>query len=224
MQNEFFPRRRTAAAIVATAALFPIIVVVLNLVQRGGYSPIRQAISELALGTGGNFMVAAFCSLGVSVFLVGRLLRHTVARARVAPILLSIASVFAGPMSAAFHTDRAGAKATWHGNVHSLAGIAAFLLILAAMTACSYRFHKDAAWRSFALPTTVWTVIGIVTFVLIAALGNAHFGVAQRLFVGTFVAWIIHTGLFALRDTAPAVTASSASSRAESALVPNRPR
>lgn len=199
MSSRRLSQRHTAKSIVAGTVVFPIIVIFLSLVQRGHYSPVRQAISELALGRAGSLMVVAFCSLGTGIFLLGRLIRWNVARARVVPVLLSVAAVFAGPMSAAFHTDRTGATATWHGNIHNLAGISAFVLVLISMGVCSYRFRKDPIWRRFATATTAWTSLGVVTFVLIPLLGDPHFGLAQRLFVGTFVAWIIHAGLFALR-------------------------
>jgi hypothetical protein len=84
-----------------------------------------------------------------------------------------------------------------HGNIHNGAGLAAFLLILVAMLTASYRFRREANWRSHATTTTALATAGIVTFFLIPTLGNSHFGLAQRLFVGTFVAWILTTAAYA---------------------------
>lgn len=180
-----------ATAALVSASLFPLIVIVLNLVQRRDYSPTRQAISELALGSGGNFMVLAFCGLGIGIFLLALIIFRTSRNARVTPLLLAVASVLAGPVSAAFHTDRTGARTTMHGNIHNGAGLAAFLLILVAMITAAYRFRREPKWRSHAAPNTALAALGIVTFFLIPMLGNSHFGLAQRLFVGTFVAWIL---------------------------------
>jgi uncharacterized protein YqgC (DUF456 family) len=189
--------RSLATTALVSASLFPLIVIALNLVQRRDYSPTRQAISELALGTGGDFMVLAFCGLGIGIFLLALIVFRTSRRARVTPLLLAIASVLAGPVSAAFHTDRTGAKGTMHGNIHNGAGLAAFLLILVAMITSAYRFRHEPEWRSHAAPTTALAGLAVGTFLLIPILGNSHFGLAQRLFVGTFVAWTVTTAAHA---------------------------
>jgi hypothetical protein len=191
------PVRSLATAALVSASLFPLIVIALNLVQRRAYSPTRQAISELALGTGGDFMVFAFCGLGIGIVLLALVIFRTSRKARVTPLLLAVASVLAGPVSAAFHTDRTGAKITIHGNIHNGAGLAAFLLILVAMITAAYRFRHEAKWRSHAAPTTVLAALAIVTFFLIPVLGDSHFGLAQRLFVGTFIAWTLTTAAHA---------------------------
>lgn len=191
------PVRSLATAAVAFTSLFPLVVIALNLTQRTDYSPTRQAISELALGTGGNAMIVAFCGLGVGIFLLAVIIKRTTSRARVTPALLVLAAVLAGPISAAFHTDRTGAKSTLHGNIHNAAGLAAFLLILVAMTTAAYRLRREQAWRTHAVTTTAFAATGIVTFFLIPLLGNSHFGLAQRLFVGTFVAWLLTTAAYA---------------------------
>ena len=170
------PVRSLATAALVSASVFPLLVIALNLVQRRDYSPTRQAISELALGTGGDLMVLAFCGLGIGIFLLALIIFRTSRKARVTPLLLAVASVLAGPVSAAFHTDRTGAKTTMHGNIHNGAGLAAFLLILAAMITAAYRFRREPNWRSHAAPTTALAAVGIVTFFLIAMLGDNHFG------------------------------------------------
>jgi hypothetical protein len=186
-----------ATGALVAVSLFPLIVIVLNLVQRHSYSPTRQAISELALGTGGSFMALAFCGLGVGIFLLAVSIRRTSRKARVTPLLLVLASVLAGPVSAAFHTDRSGAKATLHGTIHDTAGLVAFLLILVAMITGAYRFRRESWWRSHAVPTAVFSVLGTITFFLIPTLGSTHFGLAQRLFIGAFVAWLLWTAGYA---------------------------
>jgi hypothetical membrane protein len=183
-------------ALVATS-LFPVIVIALNLVQRDTYSPTRQAISELALGTGGSLMAVAFCGLGVGIVLLATTIYRSTAKARVTPLLLTIASVLAGPVSAAFHTDRTGAKATLHGTIHDMAGLVAFLLILLAMITGAYRFRLETWWRSHAAPTAALAVLATAAFFLIPTLGDSRFGLAQRLFVGSFLIWLLWTAAYA---------------------------
>jgi predicted membrane channel-forming protein YqfA (hemolysin III family) len=194
-------------------------VIALNLVQRHRYRPTRQAISELALGSGGSLMAVAFCGLGVGIFLLATSIQRTSQKARVTPLLLVVASVLAGPVSAIFHTDRSGAKTTLHGTIHDTAGLLAFLLILLAMITGAYRFRREPWWRRYALPTEAFAALAAVTFVLIPTLGANHFGLAQRLFVGTFVAWLLVTAGYARsRSTAIEEThVAEASSVANSA-------
>ena len=53
----------------ATTAVFPFLVVVLHFVQLGHYHPLRQAVSELALGRAGWLMAIAFCAIGIGSLL-----------------------------------------------------------------------------------------------------------------------------------------------------------
>ncbi len=54
-------RPTLARAALVLIAVFPLIVTVLHLVQAGGYHPLSQAVSELALGRAGWLMAIAFC-------------------------------------------------------------------------------------------------------------------------------------------------------------------
>jgi len=200
MNRSIRPARRLATGALAATILFPAIVIALNLANRSSYSPTRQAISELALGPGGVLMAVAFCGLGIGIFLIAVTIYRTTVNARIAPLLLAVASVAAGPLSAAFHTDRTSAKATLHGNIHNGAGLAAFLLILVAMIVCAYRFRREPWWRAHTTPTTALAALGIITFFLIPMLGNSDFGLAQRLFVGTFVTWLLATAQYVRGD------------------------
>lgn len=188
-----------ATAALAAVSLFPAVVIGLNLVQHDHYSPMRQAISELALGAGGGLMILAFCGLGIGIFLLAVCIHRTTGRARVTPALLAVAAVLAGPVSAAFHTDRSGAVSTRHGTIHDTAGLLAFLLILIAMITAAYRFRHEPTWRSHAVPTAVFAALALITFLLIPTLGDGYFGLGQRLFVGTFVGWLLITAGFLRR-------------------------
>lgn len=207
------PSARSLAAVsIESTALFPSIVITLNLVQRGGYSPVRQAISELALGTWGLLMVVAFCGLGTGIFTLAMTIRRVGAKRHTVPAILTVAAVLAGPASAAVHTDLTGAPTTVHGTIHNLVGLAAFLLLLTAMVITSFTFRRDVFWRSHAVTTAFIAASGLITFFLIPVLGDARFGLAQRLFVGTFVTWLITTAAYAhrrLTSTSPAIATST---------------
>jgi hypothetical protein len=171
-------------------AVFPVTVVVLNVVQLAdGYDAGRQAISELALGRGGWLMALAFTALAAGTFLLAVLLRRT-GGGVVAPLLLTLAAPLS-LVSAVFRTDPAGAAVTTHGEVHQAAGIATFVLMLAAMAVSSLRLRREPRWRGLVVPTFVLVVTGLVGFFLVPALGDARFGLAQRVLVGSFVTWML---------------------------------
>ena len=69
-----------ARAAFACIAAFPLIVIVLHLVQAPDYHPLSQAVSELALGRGGWLMTVAFCSLGTGTLLLATILRFVLLR------------------------------------------------------------------------------------------------------------------------------------------------
>jgi MFS family permease len=179
-----------ATASLAAVAAFPILVTALNLVQRGdGYDAGHQAVSELALGRDGWLMALAFTALGVGTALLGGLMRRT-DRGVVVPALLSIAGALS-LVSAVCRTDRAGAPSTLHGQIHDLAGIATFGAMLLAMAICSVRFRREPRWRPFAILSLALTVVGVAGFFLVPVLGDPHFGIAQRILIGSFVAWML---------------------------------
>lgn len=183
-------------------AVFPVVVVLLNVVQHVHYNPKVQAISELALGRGGVLMVVAFLSLGSGIALLGLILGRTLGRGRRIRWLLYAAAVLAGPMSAFFHTDLTGHPTTTHGTIHNNSGLAAFLLMLASMHLAGWVLRSQHMWRAFAAPTLVWAAAATGAFFLVPAL-PAHFGLAQRIFVGTFVSWLLAATAYARHMSLP---------------------
>jgi hypothetical protein len=174
----------------AAVAVFPVTVVLLNVVQLGdGYDARRQAISELALGRGGWVMAVAFSALAVGTFLLAALLRRT-GGGVVAPLLLALAAPLS-LVSAVFRTDPTGAALTGHRPVHHIAGIATIVVILVAMAVSSVRLRREPRWRGLVAPTVVLAFTGLVGFFLVPALGDARFGLAQRVLVGSFVTWML---------------------------------
>jgi hypothetical protein len=187
----FVSTRAHAAATAVALAGFPAIVVALNVVQRHDYRPGVQAISELALGRGGALMVVAFLSLGAGIVAFATLLRRTCSGGRAVRVVLYLAAFLAGPVSAAFHTNRTGSASTTQSEIHDTAGLTAFLLLLVAMVLASRLFAADPRWRVLAVPTRVWAAVAAVAFFLIPVVGDAHFGFVQRIFVGSFVSWLL---------------------------------
>jgi hypothetical membrane protein len=195
--------RRLAGTVLGTVGLFPLLVLTLTLVQaRDGYRSGREAVSDLALGRDGGLMAVAFCSLGVGTLAFAVLLRQTSRSASVRAALVAVAGMLSF-VSATFHTDATGAPITTHGEVHNAAGIVTFLAMLVTMAVSARRFRNEPLWRGFSLPTTVLAVVGVAAFLLVPVLGQAHFGIVQRLLIGSFLAWLLGAATHHLRVTAP---------------------
>ena len=186
------PSRALARSAFTAVAVFSVTVVTLNVVQLGdGYDAGRQAISELALGRAGWLMAPAFCALAAGTFLLALVLRRTGGGVVSAALLACAAPL--SLLSAVFRTDPSGAVATAHGRVHDAAGITTFVLMLTAMAFCSVRFSRDRRWRRLAVPTCVLVVTGLVGFFFVPVLGDTHFGLAQRVLIGSFITWMLVT-------------------------------
>lgn len=190
--------RTAATAAIACLAAFPVAVLGLTIVQAGHYSPVRQAMSELALGRDGAVMNIAFCALGVGSILFAVALRATL-RSITAPAILAVTGLL-DFVSAVFHTSHDGATIQTTANkIHDTAGLVTFLLLMAAMFVAARTMRRSDQWQSFALPTRMWAMAAVAGFFLVPILGDAHFGIAQRVFVGTVLAWMITTAARARR-------------------------
>jgi hypothetical protein len=192
--------RRRATMAVACLATFPIVVLFLQLLQPDDYTPVSHAMSELALGRAGLLMGLAFCAMGTGTILVAGVLRSTVETMRVTPILLLIAGVL-DFVSATFRTNAPGTPLTTVSNIHEMAGALTFLLMMAAMFASYLPMRHDPRWSGFAPWSLAWAILSVPAFLLIPILGDDRFGLAQRIFVGLFITWLITVAVIARRQS-----------------------
>jgi hypothetical membrane protein len=187
--------RTLATGALVGFAIFPIVVVLLNIVQRNNYSTLHQAMSELALGRGGWLMNAAFLAMGAGTLLLALTLKRCLPGMRVVPVLLAVAGIL-DVVSAIFHTN-GNRPATTHSQIHMAAGISTFILFVVAIFLSSRSFRDDPAWQRLARPTLVWGIVAVITFFLIPILGNTYFGLAQRIFAASWISWAIVIALHA---------------------------
>jgi hypothetical membrane protein len=177
---------RTAVGLLIT---WLAIMVALTVVQSPTYSPVSQAMSELALGRGGGLMNIAFVCLGSGMILVGVLIRRTIPHARALPAMLGLGGLL-GILSGVFNTNGDGPP-TLASRIHVTVGISLFILMIFTMAAASVTFQRSPQWRAFARPTAIWALAGLGAFFLVPLLGDPRFGLAQRTFVATWLSWLI---------------------------------
>jgi hypothetical membrane protein len=188
---------RTLAALAgAGLSFFIVVVALLPLAQIGHYDIVRQAISELALGSGGWLLNVAFCVMGAGVVALSVMLRRTTRRAVAGPVLLAVAGML-DLVSAIFHAVRYDAPATTAGTVHMIAGIVTFLCTIIAMFAMVRAFRRHPAWQPFARPTLAWACLSAAAFIVLGPglMGEAHFGVQQRAMAACFMSWMVTTSV-----------------------------
>lgn len=200
-------------------SVFPAVVVVLSVMNHDTYSGVSQAMSELVLGPGGWLMTVAFVSLGAGSVLLARDLWTAVSHARAAAALLALTGIL-DLVSAAFHTTTHGQPDTTSSTIHQIAGVLTFLILIAVMFATAVAFRRDRSWRWFAGPTLVWAVLAVGAFFLVPILGDDRFGLAQRIFVGVVLSWLITLSiLLGLRPTRAVGRSDSATARDSSRVV-----
>lgn len=198
--------RSLGLAALASLSLFPVIVGLLNLLQRDRYDAVRQAMSELALGRDGWLMAVAFTALGAGSSLIALIVRRVSARPVVAPALLALTGLLS-LASAVFRTDADGAPPTFHGQAHMAAGVANFVLLLIALPAAALAFRRSPAQRPLVAPTMLIWLVAAVTFLLLPLWAQSYLGVGQRVFVGACVLWLALVGWRATRAEAETTSA-----------------
>lgn len=191
--------RTLALAAAAFVLGYPCFVIAANVVQRDQYDAASQAMSNLALGRDGWLMTLAFISLGAGNLLMAALVRRLAPKAIVGPGLLA-ASACTTLLSAVFQTDADGAPSTLHGTIHIALGLGSFVLVIAAMTACSVAYLRSGSHRGLGVASAVWAVLQLGAIVLTFVLPTSLFGVGQRAILTVAISWLLTTCVVAFRN------------------------
>jgi hypothetical membrane protein len=190
MSTRFLP-----ACGAAGATLFITVFLVDGFVHEN-YSPLRNTVSELAIGPGGWIQIANFVVTGclMTAFAVG--LHRTMSRGEPAPgtadragwapwliALYGLSLIVVG----VFVSDPvAGLSTTVHGNVHLLVSLVVFGALTAACFVLGRRF-PERGWRVYS------RVVGVVVPVFFIAVGAgppAYSGLMQRVAIVAGWTWI----------------------------------
>ena len=212
------PYKQQRAILAFTITIVGIVVyVVLNVIAQllpPHYSPLTQAISDLAVGPYGWLMAVIFLLFSVLslAFLLGYIWGTSKeGRSRVGLIFLTIWSVLPGVL-AFFPTDIVDANGypgsmqaihmttTLHGMLHIVLSLIAFSSGMLATLFISLRFSRDERLRSLRTPALLIALLMWPTFLLtdtFAKLGL--YGVGERLFVGLGVLWMLIVALWIRR-------------------------
>ncbi|GAA2345530.1 DUF998 domain-containing protein [Dactylosporangium salmoneum] len=166
------PNRLLLAGLVA-GPLFTV-VYLLEGAFRTGYHPVRQTVSELALGPGGWVQVVNFLVAGVLMLVFAAGLRGA---RRVLIAIWGIGLLGAG----VFVTDRVGDPPTWHGQLHDLAFSLPGFAALAAVMIVDVRRRPLFSGLSAA---------AFITLFFVTNASAAHMGLFQRLLITVGWLWL----------------------------------
>ena len=179
---------------------------------RGGYDPIAQPISALALGARGWIQELNFALLAVSFFSFAVVLRKALRQGPasvVGPGLFFLMTLGVS-LAAAFVMDAPGASPTLAGRLHTLGGFLVFPWMPVVLLVVARRFGRDARWRSYFTYTWLTGVFCLVVmaffllFVGPPGMGPRAFpglaGLVQRLQILPFFTWIAVVAHHAYRE------------------------
>ncbi len=157
-------------------------------------------MSQYALGRYGGLMVAAFCALGVGYLALAFGLRGATAAtrgARLGSILLGLAG-FWFVVSGVFRVHAPGAPMTFSGVMHGLGFIVGVPTLIASILILSRAFGRDDGWCSFRPPSLTLGLAALILFLIAffaPGIPDMTVVILSRIFVGTFVLWLLLTAL-----------------------------
>ncbi len=161
---------------------------------RPGYDPLRQYVSELALGPGGWLQTANFLLMGLLLIAFAAGLHNGIPDGpRACPALLVVAGV-GFLLSGVFARDLPGSEPTLPGEVHKYASYILLALPLASLSIAPH-LKQDPRWRALA-PYSV--AAGLLTLLLLpgyfwgiqAASLQPWMGLYQRVLIAIPMSWL----------------------------------
>jgi hypothetical membrane protein len=190
------------------------------------YSPVTQAESDLAVGPYGAVMTVNFVVRGLLTLAFLNGLRQTIRaeggswvpyRRGVAAFLVWGVGAF---LLAIFPTDVPSTPLSWHGTIHLVVAVLAFLGGALGTYWVATRFGTSPTFRSAEGWATglAWAAIVLVALELLGGIADHRLagdvgGLLERLFLGAVLLWLFLVSVYALRvrPSLPSSTGSSPS-------------
>lgn len=169
-----------------------VLVFLLNDAVKPDYEPVRDFVSEAAIGPGGwvqitNFVAAGVLSTVSSVAVSRTVNRWTGGLIGTYGVALAAAGVFVSDPVPSEHT-------TWHGLVHNLVSLIVFAALSVACFTAS-RWRPTPAWRWYCYASGVAVP---ALFVITGAVSDTT-GLWQRLCIAVGWTWLVALNLRAMR-------------------------
>ncbi len=187
-------RRFLAVAAMLGAAAFGMLEAAQSLLRAD--RSFAEPMSAYAVGPYGSVQTVAFVILALGSAAVCAGLSSPRRRPpdwQMSRVLIGVWS-FGVSLAAVFRVDVDGSSSS-AGQVHGAASMLSFVAILTAMFFFTGAARQVADWRSFGRLSSALAGTATVAFVVAAATQpSIAFGVAQRVFLGAVVVWIVAIG------------------------------
>lgn len=186
--------RRAAVMGIGSPVLFVLLVVVMGFIHPG-YSHLANFISDLGALDAPLPYVQRLnffqFGIGITVLAVGLYngMEHPSRTALAFQVTIG-AGIFLSGIFPGYSNDPGSRESM----LHNLVGIPAFLMIIWVPLVAGWRFRKSSAWRDLSGYSMAMTPVLVVMFVLMAQADASPTGVPglfQRLFIGTWLLWMI---------------------------------
>jgi len=207
--------RRLFWVVIAGVVLYVLLDAVAQLLPPH-YSPIRDAESDLAVGPYGYIMTINFLDRGflsiVFLYALGRFAGmpgelaspEAAGRFRTGRLALwvwGIGAIFL----AIFPTDVPATPVSWHGAIHLVVAILAFIGGALGALLLSLRFSDSKTLRGAKGASLALAVLSIVfLFVMLGSTGSGVGGLTERLFLGAVLVWITYVSAYLAVHAVPA--------------------
>ncbi len=192
----------TVAAYIGVIGIlvYPVAAIALHAVAPGT-NPLRSSLSDYASGRGGFLMTVGLLALGLGAGVLDAALAAGLgAGKRVAVGIVFIALFALGRIGAAiFPGDLADGPRSARGGAHGALNVVAFTAIAIATIAITPVFNRVQRWKGIA-PGMGWLELAVVVFAFLLLVTlirplRAAFGLVERLFAVSVIAWLVVTGL-----------------------------
>jgi len=195
--QETKPVSKLTAVAIAAIAYFSVIIVILHFL-RPDLDPISRTTSEYAVGPYGFLMTSAFFSMSLACGALVIGLYQTISGPALSRLGLALLGIWTVGVLIAmiFPIDPEWAPQTLAGTIHAINGPLIFLSLTVSVILISQRFRHDAMWRTIhrlALTLSLVMLGEFISVPLAMATGSGLGGLAQRIFLATFVIWFVLT-------------------------------
>jgi len=204
--------RRLFWVVIAGVALYVLLDAIAQLLPPH-YSPIRDAESDLAVGPYGYVMTVNFLNRGflsiVFLYALGKFTTipgeftspEAVRRLRSGRLGLWVWGAGA-VLLAIFPTDVPATPVSWHGAIHLVVAIVAFVGGALGTLLLSLHFSESRTLRGARQPALVIAALSVVfLFVTLGSTGSHIGGLTERLFLGSVLLWILYVSAYLATHT-----------------------
>jgi hypothetical protein len=174
-----------------------------------GLDPATQYVSEYAHGPFGWLVMVAYVAAGLGVLAIAWAARTTLSGTRTLALAICLALVGVGLIATGVtRIDLPAADgsvaSTASGMAHELAGYVLFLGLIPGASLVAATFRRDPRLSSAALPAWIFAGSIVITFIVaVMSLSLDLIGVGQRIFLATWIAWLIFVALHLSRAERP---------------------